>query len=148
MSIPETLRLLRDSGLGSITGGGAEIFDRDVRDRICRGKETAEEFKRQAAPKKHDATSTLFGFIGVLAPFLFSGPGLILLIVLMHFLFVLLTKILVWLHLAPKPPGRSPWYWPNASGGSGWSSGSSDSGGGGFSGGGGLFGGGGSSGSW
>jgi uncharacterized protein len=66
----------------------------------------------------------------------------------MHFLFVLLTKILVWLHLAPKPAGRSSWYWPNASGGSGWSSGSSDSGGGGFSGGGGSFGGGGSSGSW
>ncbi len=44
MSIPETLAVLRDSGLGSITGGGAEIFDADVRDRICRGKETAEEW--------------------------------------------------------------------------------------------------------
>jgi aminodeoxyfutalosine synthase len=44
MSIPEMLELLRDSGLGSITGGGAEIFDPDVRDRICRGKETAEEW--------------------------------------------------------------------------------------------------------
>src|SRR5678816_4920761 len=29
--------------LGSITGGGAEIFDPVVRDQICRGKETAEE---------------------------------------------------------------------------------------------------------
>ncbi len=69
---------------------------------------------------------------------------------LMHFLFVLLVKILVWLHLAPKPAGRPSWYWPNSSGGSGWSSGSSWSGsdGGGFSGGGGSFGGGGSSGSW
>ncbi len=27
MSIPDTLELLRDAGLGSITGGGAEIFD-------------------------------------------------------------------------------------------------------------------------
>jgi aminodeoxyfutalosine synthase len=44
MSIPETLALLRNNGLGSITGGGAEIFDPDVRDRICRGKETAEEW--------------------------------------------------------------------------------------------------------
>src|ERR1700687_1329791 len=44
MSIPETLELLRENGLGSITGGGAEIFDAEVRDRICRGKETAEEW--------------------------------------------------------------------------------------------------------
>src|SRR5881394_4079072 len=38
------LELLRETGLGSITGGGAEIFDAGVRDRICRGKETAEEW--------------------------------------------------------------------------------------------------------
>src|SRR5437660_6887137 len=38
MSIPETLELLRDCGLGSITGGGAEIFDPVVRNEICRGK--------------------------------------------------------------------------------------------------------------
>jgi aminodeoxyfutalosine synthase len=44
MSIQETLELLREHGLGSITGGGAEIFDADVRDKICRGKETAEEW--------------------------------------------------------------------------------------------------------
>jgi aminodeoxyfutalosine synthase len=44
MSIPYTLELLREHGLGSITGGGAEIFDAEVRDRICRGKETAEEW--------------------------------------------------------------------------------------------------------
>src|SRR2546429_1568804 len=44
MSIPEALELLRQSGLGSITGGGAEIFDAAVRDRVCRGKETAEEW--------------------------------------------------------------------------------------------------------
>jgi uncharacterized protein len=103
------------------------------------------EWKQPVEPKKNH--TTLLGVVSLLAPFLFSGPGLILLIVLMHFLFVLLTKILVWLHLAPKPAGRSSWYWPSSSGGSGWSSGSSDSGGG-FSGGGGSFGGGGSSGSW
>ncbi|HST30933.1 MAG TPA: aminofutalosine synthase MqnE [Chthoniobacterales bacterium] len=44
MSIADTLELLRKHGLGSITGGGAEIFDANVRDRICRGKETAEEW--------------------------------------------------------------------------------------------------------
>jgi aminodeoxyfutalosine synthase len=44
MSISDTLDLLREHGLGSITGGGAEIFDAEVRDRICRGKETAEEW--------------------------------------------------------------------------------------------------------
>lgn len=44
-SIEDTLRLLSDAGLNSLTGGGAEIFDPSVRDRICRGKETAEEWK-------------------------------------------------------------------------------------------------------
>jgi aminodeoxyfutalosine synthase len=44
ISISETLGLLRENGLGSITGGGAEIFDAGVRDQICRGKETAEEW--------------------------------------------------------------------------------------------------------
>jgi aminodeoxyfutalosine synthase len=44
MSIRETLETLRQAGLGSITGGGAEIFDPIVRDRICRGKETAAEW--------------------------------------------------------------------------------------------------------
>jgi aminodeoxyfutalosine synthase len=42
--IAETLQILRDAGLGAITGGGAEIFDPSVRDRICRGKESAEEW--------------------------------------------------------------------------------------------------------
>jgi aminodeoxyfutalosine synthase len=44
MPIPATLQLLREAGLGSITGGGAEIFDSIVRDQICRGKETADEW--------------------------------------------------------------------------------------------------------
>lgn len=39
------LQLLRNAGLNSLTGGGAEIFDSAVRDKICRGKETAEEWK-------------------------------------------------------------------------------------------------------
>lgn len=44
LSVRETLELLRDNGLGAITGGGAEIFDQQIRDRICRGKETADEW--------------------------------------------------------------------------------------------------------
>src|ERR1700747_1697346 len=44
LSIKETLEALREAGLGSITGGGAEIFDPVVRDQICRGKETAAEW--------------------------------------------------------------------------------------------------------
>jgi aminodeoxyfutalosine synthase len=43
-SIPETLSMLREAGLGSLTGGGAEIFDDAVRDQICRGKENADEW--------------------------------------------------------------------------------------------------------
>ena len=42
--IRETLEILRDAGLSSLTGGGAEIFDPAVRDQICRGKESAEEW--------------------------------------------------------------------------------------------------------
>jgi aminodeoxyfutalosine synthase len=45
MPIQVTLQTLRDAGLNSLTGGGAEIFDPIVRDKICRGKETAEEWK-------------------------------------------------------------------------------------------------------
>lgn len=42
--IRETMEILRDAGLNSFTGGGAEIFDPEVRDAICRGKESAEEW--------------------------------------------------------------------------------------------------------
>ncbi len=44
MPIRDTLETLREAGLGSITGGGAEIFDAAVRDTICHGKETAAEW--------------------------------------------------------------------------------------------------------
>ena len=44
MPIRDMLETLREAGLGSITGGGAEIFDPIVRDQICRGKETAAEW--------------------------------------------------------------------------------------------------------
>jgi aminodeoxyfutalosine synthase len=44
LPIPDTLEILREAGLGSLTGGGAEIFDPLVRDKLCRGKETAAEW--------------------------------------------------------------------------------------------------------
>ncbi len=44
MPIPATLELLRETGLGAITGGGAEIFDPEIREQICRGKESADEW--------------------------------------------------------------------------------------------------------
>jgi aminodeoxyfutalosine synthase len=44
LSIADTLRVLRDEGLGALTGGGAEIFDPQVRDELCRGKESAAEW--------------------------------------------------------------------------------------------------------
>ncbi len=43
-SIRDTLEQLREVGLGALTGGGAEIFDADVRDELCRGKESADEW--------------------------------------------------------------------------------------------------------
>ncbi|HEV2805795.1 MAG TPA: aminofutalosine synthase MqnE [Chthoniobacterales bacterium] len=44
LSIPETLAQLKEAGLGALTGGGAEIFDPQIRDELCRGKESAEEW--------------------------------------------------------------------------------------------------------
>jgi aminodeoxyfutalosine synthase len=42
--IVETLKSLQEAGLDALTGGGAEIFNPKVRDQICRGKETADEW--------------------------------------------------------------------------------------------------------
>jgi aminodeoxyfutalosine synthase len=44
LSIADTLAVLRDAGLGALTGGGAEIFNAQVRDELCRGKESAQEW--------------------------------------------------------------------------------------------------------
>lgn len=43
-SVPETLRELKAAGLDSLTGGGAEIFRKEVRSAIAKGKESAEEY--------------------------------------------------------------------------------------------------------
>jgi aminodeoxyfutalosine synthase len=44
MSIEQVLETLRDAGLGSLPGGGAEIFDTQVREEICNGKLDAGEW--------------------------------------------------------------------------------------------------------
>src|SRR5258707_4070476 len=43
-SVEETLRQLKAAGLDSLTGGGAEIFRKEVRSAIAKGKESAEEY--------------------------------------------------------------------------------------------------------
>ena len=43
-SVVETLTELKAAGLDSLTGGGAEIFRKEVRAQIAKGKESAEEY--------------------------------------------------------------------------------------------------------
>lgn len=44
LSIKDTLIRLQDAGLTSLPGGGAEILDDDVRQIICNGKESSQEY--------------------------------------------------------------------------------------------------------
>jgi aminodeoxyfutalosine synthase len=44
ISIEDVLRQLRDAGLGSLPGGGAEIFHPEIREVICDGKLDADEW--------------------------------------------------------------------------------------------------------
>ena len=46
ISTKEVLQKLKDAGLTSLPGGGAEILDDDVRAIICNGKESSEEYLR------------------------------------------------------------------------------------------------------
>lgn len=117
----------------------------------------ADEFKKQAqAPaKQHDSLGAFLGFLMI---FFFQWPGLLFLIIFLHFFVQFLRKLFEWLGLTkPLTPqekqrrARNDWGWVVPTGGSSWGGGSGSgwsSGGGGFSGGGGSFGGGGSSGSW
>jgi len=43
-TVEETLRELKAAGLDSLTGGGAEIFRKEVRQQIAKGKESGEEY--------------------------------------------------------------------------------------------------------
>jgi len=44
VSYVEGLKILQDAGLDSLPGGGAEIFDKEIRDKIAGGKCTSEEW--------------------------------------------------------------------------------------------------------
>jgi len=70
-SVPETLAELKAAGLDSLTGGGAEIFRKEVRARIAKGKESAEEYldvHRQWHRMGGRSTCTmLFGHVETLA---------------------------------------------------------------------------------
>lgn len=43
-TVPQTLAELKSAGLASLTGGGAEIFRKEVRSAIAKGKESGEEY--------------------------------------------------------------------------------------------------------
>jgi len=67
MSVPETIAVLRDAGLDSCPGGGAEIFDPEIRDRIASKKMSGERWL-EVAGLVHDAglksnCTMLFGHI-------------------------------------------------------------------------------------
>ena len=66
-SVREVLATLRDAGLCALTGGGAEIFDQGIRDQICKGKETAEEWaevhRTWHEMGMHSTATMLFGHI-------------------------------------------------------------------------------------
>ncbi len=44
MTVREGLQALKDFGLDSIPGGGAEIFDEEIRQKVCPSKDTGEEW--------------------------------------------------------------------------------------------------------
>ncbi len=44
VSYKECLQILKDAGQGSLPGGGAEIFDKEIRDQICKDKCTGEQW--------------------------------------------------------------------------------------------------------
>jgi aminodeoxyfutalosine synthase len=44
VNVEDGMRMLKESGLDSLPGGGAEIFDQEIRNQICEDKATAEEW--------------------------------------------------------------------------------------------------------
>ena len=70
-SVAEVLEELKSLGLDSLTGGGAEIFQQEVRDRIARGKETAEEYldvhRTWHRLGGHSTCTMLFGHLETMA---------------------------------------------------------------------------------
>ncbi len=71
LPLQETLQTLAAHGLDSLTGGGAEIFDAGIRDQLCRGKETTEEWlevhRTWHRMGKRSTCTMLFGHIETFA---------------------------------------------------------------------------------
>ena len=70
-SVGETLLALKEAGLDSLTGGGAEIFRKEVRSAIARGKESAEEYldvhRTWHRLGGHSTCTMLYGHVETLA---------------------------------------------------------------------------------
>lgn len=70
-SVTETLKTLKAAGLDALTGGGAEIFRKEVRSAIAKGKESAEEYldvhRTWHKMGGRSTTTMLFGHVESLA---------------------------------------------------------------------------------
>ncbi len=71
LSLEEVIRRLKDAGLGSLPGGGAEIFDPEVRNRICPEKITGDRWL-EIMEAVHDAglrsnATMLYGHVETVA---------------------------------------------------------------------------------
>lgn len=70
-TVEETLNALKEAGLDSLTGGGAEIFRKEIRQTIARGKESAEEYldvhRKWHRMGAHSTCTMLYGHIESLA---------------------------------------------------------------------------------
>jgi aminodeoxyfutalosine synthase len=71
LPLEEVIRQLKDAGLGSLPGGGAEIFDPEIRNRICPEKITGERWL-DIMERVHDAglrsnATMLYGHMETLA---------------------------------------------------------------------------------
>jgi aminodeoxyfutalosine synthase len=69
--VRDTLAELKDAGLESLTGGGAEIFRKEVRSAIAKGKESAEEYldvhRTWHQLGGHSTCTMLYGHVETLA---------------------------------------------------------------------------------
>ena len=67
VSYAEGMKILKDHGLGSIPGGGAEIFDEEIRKQICEDKCTSEQWlelhETAHAQGIHSNATMLYGHI-------------------------------------------------------------------------------------
>lgn len=67
VSVEEGMKILQEAGLDSLPGGGAEIFDPEIREKICNDKCTADEwlFIHETAHKlgMHSNATMLYGHI-------------------------------------------------------------------------------------